>query len=410
MSADFGGYKQNKRNNNYQYDDNSDDSLYEDEMNGGYYVDGNGDAIDTSNSEFLSGAGDPYKGQLYGGALKPGKGDAEDREGYDSFTIHESSIDYSGSRLISKTPFAAAGKAATRLWKEIKDTRPSTKNINFVLRKTTLNSNNKFYAYVASIENLSKKPLFILSRHEDGDRLVMNKYGNVLKINDDNVIVNAEDGSPDEYNPKNPYNYKSDELEEVDYEDYIIKKVSVKITVKSAEVPENLVNLHNVKKLALKEKVIKSELKDAKENEESSSTLKVLAAKKKAIKAKLDNAKEKIPQSTPKATKAAKSPKAKAVKAKKATDDEEAEIKRITKENKAIEAEIKKARAQVKKNMINAEKKQQKHDKVKEEVKALKAENKVLAKAPKATKAAKSPKAKAPKAKKGGSGSCGMYY
>ena len=329
--SDFGG---SKKNNQYKFydEDNEEDSTtessdYEDyEADGGYYVEEG-----ESNSDFLSGANDSFKGQLYGGVRKQGPGDDADREGYDSFTIHESSINYAGSRFISKTPFAAAGKSATRLWKEIKDTKSTTKTIDFVLRKTTLNSNNKFYAYTATIENLSKKPLFILSRHEDGDRLVMNKYGNVLKINDDNVIVNAKKGYPDEYNAKNPYNYKSGELKEIDYEDYIIKKVSVKITVKSAEVPENLVNLHNVKKLALKEKVIKSELKDAKENEESSSTLKVLAAKKKAIKAKLDNAKEKIPQSTPKATKAAKSPKAKAVKAKKATDDEEAEIKRITK-------------------------------------------------------------------------------
>ena len=145
-------------------DDNSDDSLYEDEMNGGYYVDGNGDAIDTSNSEFLSGAGDPYKGQLYGGALKPGKGDAEDREGYDSFTIHESSIDYSGSRLISKTPFAAAGKAATRLWKEIKDTRPSTKNINLSEGNNAIDadlSSQRNGIYIVKINNPSTGEVII---------------------------------------------------------------------------------------------------------------------------------------------------------------------------------------------------------------------------------------------------------
>ena len=321
----------------------------QDYMSGGYYVDSDNQIINPEN----------FQGQLYGGYNKVGKGE-EDREGYDSFTIYESSTDYSGSRFISKTPFGAAGKAATRIFNEA---GPRTDYVNFVLRKTTLNSDHKYYAYDAELELLNP-PLKITLKGPNGP---------------------------------------------------VVKIVKKKMHVKKAELPKKIVDIY-CEYIGKRDKLSPSAIESLKNKKE--------AARKRAAAKKAEADDESPVARKPAAKKpAAKKPAAKKPAAKKSSNSEDAEIARIEKENKKIEAELKKARTQIKKTMENVAKKQEKTAKAKEELKALKAENRALNKAPKAAKApkeAKAPKAKAPKAegkapkakaaKKGGNGSCGMYY
>jgi len=359
--------------------EDEEDFVNDDELYGGYYVDNDGEAISAEN----------FQGELYGGYNKVGKASSktgqEDREGYDSFTIYESSVGYSGSRLISKTPFSAAGKAATRIFKETDD-----ESINFVLRKTTLNSSHKFYAYDAEVQELNP-PLKIK---------LQGPNGTVTKI---------------------------------------VKK---KVSVKKAEVPEELLAIHKANK-AKRAKRSPEAIAAAKEKKEAAKEKKAAkkpaakktAAKKPATKktstkkssedaeiARIEKENKKIEAEIKKAKtqikktadnvekKKAKAAKAKAelkelkaenkalgkgVKGTTKKTSEDAEIARIEKENKKIEAEIKKAKAQIKKTADNVEKKKAKAAKAKAELKELKAENKVLGKKP---------------SKKGGSGSCGMYY
>lgn len=66
-------------------------------------------------------------------------------DGKRSFTIEDSSVDVTGGRYISKTPAAAAKKAAHQLFKA----KPGHKSIKIVIKETTSASAHKFYYYHA---------------------------------------------------------------------------------------------------------------------------------------------------------------------------------------------------------------------------------------------------------------------
>ena len=69
-----------------------------------------------------------------------------------SFTIEGSSINFSGSQLVSATPGGAAKKSTTILFNLIKNEPKfarykSDDKVQFILRETTIGSKKKTYAY-----------------------------------------------------------------------------------------------------------------------------------------------------------------------------------------------------------------------------------------------------------------------
>jgi hypothetical protein len=180
---------------------------------------------------------------LNGGA----KDDDEDeyREGYDSFTIVEASGGEVGGRFISKTPYSAASKAASRLFKSA-----SGKNITFVMKKITKGSNKKFYAYEASIKMLAK-PKYIFKKDEAGNKITMNNSGQIVKLNKNNKVINTSDNVSVEYNPERSLS----KLKSFDYKPYIIKQVSKEITIKATDIPDE----YKVKKEKKADKLTKEE-------------------------------------------------------------------------------------------------------------------------------------------------------
>ncbi len=164
------------------------------------------------------------KASLSGGA------DTEVREGYDSFTIVEASAGSAGGRFISKTPYTAAYKAASRLFKDTKST-----SLTFVMQKTTKGSNKRYYAYQASVKYLSK-PMLVFKNDEEGNKIVMNTHGQVLRVNKNKKVVNSTGSVKKDYDP----NEKVSSLTSFNYKPYLIKEVTKDITIKAIEVPSEL--------------------------------------------------------------------------------------------------------------------------------------------------------------------------
>ena len=72
-----------------------------------------------------------------------------------SFTIDNCEAKISGqTRFISKTPSAAAAKAARRIFKEV--TNPKKDEIRFTLRETTQGSAGKLYRYIGIKRKLAE--------------------------------------------------------------------------------------------------------------------------------------------------------------------------------------------------------------------------------------------------------------
>lgn len=302
-------------------------------------------------------------------------GSVEVVEGYDSFTIAQSSVGETGHRFISKSPYSAALKAATILFNIMAEMKSRTKSnyIEFIIQKTTRGSNRKLYAYTADNVKLAT-PFIIFNKDEDGNRIVMNHHGQVLRVDSNNNILNVNVGgvsgntkaprqpraprkpraskkgkAADEeemngggyavYDSKTTLKHKwaSNEITSFNYEPYVFRKILNKIKITVAVVPEEL--------KPLKKKVV-------------------------------DKAKE----AEKKAEKKAK----------------EAEKKEAEKAKKAEKKEIEKAKKAVKKEKA-AEKKAKEAEKAKKAAQKEKAAEK-KAKAPKAAKKSKSPaKAKAPR-------------
>ena len=166
------------------------------------------------------------KASLSGGADE----DTEVREGYDSFTIVEASSGNPGGRFISKTPYTAAYKAASRLFKDTK-----SNSLTFVMQKTTKGSNKRYYAYQATVKYLSK-PMLVFKNDEEGNKIVMNTHGQVLRVNKNKKVVNSTGSVKKDYNP----NEKISSLTSFNYKPYLIKEVTKDITIKAIEVPSEL--------------------------------------------------------------------------------------------------------------------------------------------------------------------------
>jgi|TARA_Y100000389_G_C17427902_1_gene500708 hypothetical protein len=67
-----------------------------------------------------------------------------------TFTVESSNVQESGGRYTSKSPQAAAKKAASQLFKKAAKTKHKTKKqINLSLRETTVGSDKKIHEYVA---------------------------------------------------------------------------------------------------------------------------------------------------------------------------------------------------------------------------------------------------------------------
>ena len=92
-----------------------------------------------------------------------------------SFTVSSSSIKESGGRYKSKTPSAAAKKAASKLFAK-KDAKNNTNSIKFDLRESTRGSDTNVYSYTAVREKLPKESVRVINGVE-----IVNKYKIVLK-------------------------------------------------------------------------------------------------------------------------------------------------------------------------------------------------------------------------------------
>ena len=272
-------------------------------------------------------------------------GSIEVVEGYDSFTISQSSIGETGHRFISKSPYGAALKAAATLFGK----NSSSKNIEFIIQKTTRGSSRKLYAYTANNVKLAI-PNIIFKKDEDGNRIVMNHHGQVLRIDRNNNILNvdvdgvapkqkaarkprapkgkaAEFGGGDDifgggyavYDPKTTLKHKwsSNEITEFNYKPYELFTVYTKVNIKVATVPEELKPLK--KKVVDKAKEAeKKAMKKAKEAEKKEvekakkAEKKAMEAEKKAMKKAKEAEKKEAEKAkaAKKAAKAAKAPKA----------------------------------------------------------------------------------------------------
>lgn len=67
-----------------------------------------------------------------------------------TFKIDESNISVSGGRYVSDSPYAAAMKAASKLFLKAKDKKENKKKIIFSLRETTRGSNKEVFKYEAT--------------------------------------------------------------------------------------------------------------------------------------------------------------------------------------------------------------------------------------------------------------------
>ena len=88
-----------------------------------------------------------------------------------SFTVLGSSINVGGGRYMSKSPAAAAKKAASKLF-----AKKQPKQIKFDLRETTRGSDKKVYNYIAVREKLPKAVVRVINGVE-----ITNKYKIVLR-------------------------------------------------------------------------------------------------------------------------------------------------------------------------------------------------------------------------------------
>jgi hypothetical protein len=214
--------------------------------------------------------------------LQGGGDDEEDRDGYDSFTIVESSVNETGGRFISKTPYAAAYKAASKLAKN----NSSSKPITFVIKKITKGSNNRHYAYKATINKLPKT-IYIFKKYSDSDKkLVTNIHGEVVLVNKYGMIVDFSGSEiwDEKYDPNVKLGSQI-ALKYDQFKQYVIKPVNKETVIKSIDLPDEY---KNIKKTKVKSDKDKEKAKALKDKEKA----KALKEKEKA-KALKDKEKEK---------------------------------------------------------------------------------------------------------------------
>jgi hypothetical protein len=239
---------------------------------------------------------------------------AEVLEGYDSFTLFSSSIDEKGHRFISKSPYGAALKTATLLFNMIG--KRNGDDVSFIIQKTTKGSNRKLYAYRAVNETLDT-PYLIFNKDEDGNRIIMNQHGQVLRIDKNNHILNVHLGADGKktgkskkqasgnhpvYDPKTTLKHKfaASEITEFDYKPYVFREVSNKVKITVDTVPEHLKkefqkNIANKEKDAAKKAAQKEKdaaKKAAKKEKDAAQKKKEKEAAKKAAQKEKDAAKK----------------------------------------------------------------------------------------------------------------------
>lgn len=241
---------------------------------------GNPNIFETDNQEMNGGV------RRKKNALKGENVEVEIREGYDSFTVVKTNVGEPGGRYISKTPNGAASKVASRLLREA-----NKSSVKFVIQKTTRGSNHRYYAYEASVTKLSS-PVMVFKKDEQGNKIVMNKSGQVLRVKNDKVI-NVSGKTKPNYEP----DAKVSNVQSFDYKPYLIKEVTKKVNVKSVEVPDELKQKYMEAKKGKKDasKVAEKKAKKAEKKEAEKATKKPKTEKKpKATKPKA----EKKPKAT----------------------------------------------------------------------------------------------------------------
>jgi len=161
----------------------------------------------------------------------------------DLFTIIESDTGVTGGHYKSRAPRGAALKAAAKLFK----TSPGSRSgITFMLQKISPGCNKRIYKYRAVLQKLSK-PEYVFKRHENGNKIVLDPSGNPLLINDNNQIVNVNNGVAKkgkkavsgyiDYVKGESY---SGRVVKFDWEPYVIKTVKRKINIKSLEIEKEV--------------------------------------------------------------------------------------------------------------------------------------------------------------------------
>jgi hypothetical protein len=219
--------------------------------------------------------------------LQGGGDDEEDRGDNDSFTIVQSSVNETGGRFISKTPYAAAYKAASKLSKN-----NTLKDIIFVIKKITKGSNNRHYAYKATI-NILPNTIYIFKKYSDSDKkLVTNNHGEVVLVNKYGMIVDFSGSKirDDKYDPNVKLGTQI-ALKYEQFKQYVIKPVNKETIIKSIDVPDEYKNIKKTKVKLDKEKEKAKALKE-KEKEKAKAFKKKQKEQEKALKEKAKALKE----------------------------------------------------------------------------------------------------------------------
>ena len=242
------------------------------------------------------------------GGVKKKQGSVVVEGEYDSFTIYESSVGEKGGRYISKTPYSAANKAASRLFKST-----SSNSISFIIQKTTNGSNKKFYSYSATRTKLLNSQ-YVFKKDENGNKIVSTPMGQILKLNSKNQIINTK-GKKQVYDSKDKTKEYSN-IQTFDFAPYVIKEISMVVDIKSEEVPAEL---KEQQKNAKKSKIdVEKKKEQALKKKEKEAEMKAKVQAKKEAKRAKEQAKKEAKRAKEQAKKEAKRAKEQAKKEKKA--------------------------------------------------------------------------------------------
>ncbi len=112
-----------------------------------------------------------------------------------TYTVESSSVNEMGGRYVSKTPSAAARKAATKLFK--KASKGTQSKVTFCLRETTADSAKKEFHYVATRVKLAKPLVRVINGVE-----IVNRYKTEVKAA--KAAKAAKPNKPKTAKPKSP--------------------------------------------------------------------------------------------------------------------------------------------------------------------------------------------------------------
>ena len=95
-----------------------------------------------------------------------------------SFTVNGSSVNHTGGRYISNSPYGAAKKAASQQFKKLKAGQP--KKVKFMIKETTQGSDGRSFFYVATRTKLSK-PTERIVKFKGVEKVIKNEYTTKLE-------------------------------------------------------------------------------------------------------------------------------------------------------------------------------------------------------------------------------------